>query len=150
MGELRMDLYRHTFNTEGDRNVIGDLHCNKKYFCHTLEDERRADGVKVYGETCIAPGVYKFKVTMSNRFKRLMIQILDVPQFEGIRMHGGNTSKDSHGCPLVAYNTDGKKIWGTAEKALTKWAIDGGGEGIIEIHDVPLTYDKIKKQLKTK
>ena len=142
MEDLKIKIYRHTFNTEGDRSVIGDLHAEGKFFCYTLEDELRADGVKVYGETCIDAGTYKFKVTMSPRFKRRMIAILDVPRFTGIRIHGGNKAKDTHGCPLVAFNTDYVKIWGTAEKKLLALVDEYGGEGEIEIINAPLSYDK--------
>ena len=143
---MELNLYRHTYNTKGDRNIIGDLFIDGVFFCHTLEDEKRADGLKVYGETAIPSGTYNIKVNMSNRFKRLMPLILDVPMFKGIRMHGGNTSKDSHGCPLVAFNTDYKKIWGTAEKKLT--SILKEAEFItISIEDRPLTYDKETKKL---
>lgn len=38
---------------------------------------------------------------MSSRFKRLMPGLLDVPQFSGIRIHGGNTHEDTEGCPLL-------------------------------------------------
>ena len=40
-------------------------------------------------------------------------------EFKGVRMHGGNRSKDTHGCPLVAFNRlDNDTIQGTAEKKL--------------------------------
>ena len=149
-----IELFRHTYNTEVDRNIIGDIHLTNKnetdsnYFCYSLEDEKRADGVKVYGKTAISDGKYKFKVTMSNRFKRLMILLIDVPDFSGVRIHGGNTSKDSHGCPLVAYKTNYVKIWSTAEKELTQWAIDNGGEGYIIIKDAFITYDRENKKIK--
>ena len=146
---MNLTIYRHTYNTEGDRNVIGDLFIDGVFFCHTLEDEKRADGVKEYGKTCIPDGKYFFEVTLSNRFKRKMILIKDVPMFSGIRMHGGNTSKDTLGCPLVAFNTDYKKIWGTAERKLTKIVMEAGGEGYITILDKPFTYDKVSKKLIT-
>lgn len=143
---MELNLYRHTYNTKGDRNIIGDLFIDGVFFCHTLEDEKRADGLKVYGETAIPSGTYNVKLTMSNRFKRLMPLIIDVPMFKGIRMHGGNTSKDSHGCPLVAFNTDYKKIWGTSERKLTA-KLKGADFITISIEDRPLTYDREKKQL---
>jgi hypothetical protein len=144
---MELNLYRHTYNTKGDRNIIGDLFIDGEFFCHTLEDEKRADGLKVYGETAIPTGVYNVKVTMSNRFKRLMPLLLDVEGFRGIRIHGGNTSKDTHGCPLVAFNTDYKRIWGTAEKKLT--AILKNAEYVtISIEDRFLSYDREKKQLR--
>jgi len=143
---MKINLYRHTYNTEGDKNIIGDLFIDDIFFCHTLEDEKRADGLKVYGETAIPTGTYNVKVTMSNRFKRLMPLLLDVPMFKGIRVHGGNDSSDTLGCVLVAFNTDYKRIWGTAEKKLTEKLKDA--EGItITIEDRFLTYDKDKKQL---
>ncbi len=143
---MELNLYRHTYNTKGDRNIIGDLFIDGVFFCHTLEDEKRADGLKVYGETAIPSGTYNVKVTMSNRFKRLMPLLIDVPMFKGIRMHGGNTSKDSHGCPLVAFNTDFKKIWGTAERKLTA-KLKEADFITISIEDRPLTYDKENKKL---
>lgn len=143
---MEINIYRHTYNTRGDRNIIGDLFINGEFFCYTLEDEKRADGLKVYGETAIPTGTYNVLVTKSNRFKRLMPLIIDVPMFSGIRIHGGNTSKDTLGCILVAFNTDYKKIWRTAERYLTKELKDA--ESItITIEDRCLTYDKEKKQL---
>ena len=143
---MELHIYRHTYNTKVDRNIIGDLFIDGVFFCHTLEDEKRADGLKVYGETAIPSGTYNVILSVSNRFKRLMPLLLDVPMFRGIRIHGGNTSKDSHGCPLVAFNTDYKKIWGTAEKKLTA-KLKEADFITISIEDRPLTYDKENKKL---
>jgi len=143
---MELNLYRHTYNTRSDRNIIGDLFIDGEFFCYTLEDERRADGVKVYGETAIPTGTYNVKLTKSNRFKRLMPLLLDVPLFKGIRIHGGNTSKDTLGCILVAFNTDYKKIWGTAEKYLTK-ELKEADYITITIEDRCLSYDKVNKKL---
>lgn len=143
---MELNLYRHTYNVKGDRNIIGDLFIDGVFFCHTLEDEKRKDGLKVYGETAIPAGIYNVKLTMSNRFKRLMPLLLDVEGFKGIRIHGGNTSKDTHGCPLVAFNTDYKKIWGTAEKKLTA-KLKEADFITISIEDRILSYDKENKKL---
>ena len=148
---MEINVYRHTYIVKGDRNIIGDLFIDGQFFCYTLEDERRPDGLKVYGETAIPVGTYNVKVTRSNRFKRLMPILLDVPMFSGIRIHGGNSSKDTLGCILVAFKTDYKRIWKTAEKFLTKElraAIDNDDFITITIEDRFLTYDKYKKQLK--
>jgi len=141
--KIHLDLYRHVYNTEGDRNIIGDLHIDNEFFCYTLEDEIRADGVKKYGVTAIKAGTYEIEVTYSPAFKRNLILIKNVPQFSGIRIHGGNTSKDSLGCILVAFQTDYKKIWKTSELALTQLVQAAGGKGTITIHNSPLSYDKV-------
>jgi len=143
---MNIVIYRHTPNIEVDRNIIGDLHIDGEFAnIYTLEDEIRPDGVKVYGKTAIQAGKYDVILTMSNRFGRLMPLLLDVEGFKGIRLHGGNTSKDSHGCPLIAFNTDYKRIWGTAEKKLTAKiaeAIDNGESVTLQINNSWLSYDK--------
>ena len=115
---MLLELKRIVYNTD-PRNTIGHLYIDGEFFCYTLEDEVRLRGHKVYGKTAIPTGTYKVIVDMSKRFRRYMPRILQVPDFTGVRLHGGNTAEDTHGCPLVAFNTDGKKIWGTAEKKLT-------------------------------
>ena len=149
MKRLDLNIKRYIANTEredGENNIIGDLLINGEFFCYVLEDQLRAKGEKVYGETCIPAGTYKVVVDMSNRFKRLMPRLLNVPMFEGVRIHGGNTAKDSHGCPLIAFNTDGLKIWGSAEKLLTKKLLlfledNPGGEIFLKIENSFLTYE---------
>lgn len=59
---------------------------------------------KVYGQTAIPTGEYQITITYSNRFKKLMPLLNNVPGFAGIRIHTGNTDKDSDGCILVGKN----------------------------------------------
>ena len=88
-----------------DSYTIGNLYVDSPVkFCDTLEDKVRPDGVKVYGETAIPAGKYKVIITWSNRFKRKLPLLLNVPGFEGIRIHPGNTAVDTHGCILVGVN----------------------------------------------
>jgi hypothetical protein len=125
MKKLNLKIVRHTYNnseaTGGQENTIGDFYIDGEFFCYSLEDRIRFE--KVYGKTAIPAGKYRVIVNRSNRFKRLMPLLLDVENFRGIRIHGGNTAEDSHGCPLIAFKTDKVKIWSTAEKKLTAYLI---------------------------
>ena len=81
--------------------TLGALFIDDHWQCHTLEDIIRPVGEKVYGETAIPAGRYKLVLSMSNRFKRILPEVLAVPEFTGIRIHAGNTAKDTEGCLLL-------------------------------------------------
>ena len=90
---------------------IGKLYVDGSYFCDTLEDFVRPEGSpKVYGKTAIPYGEYKVVMSFSNRFQRIMPEILDVPGFTGIRIHSGNTDADTSGCVLLGKNTERGKL----------------------------------------
>lgn len=82
--------------------TIGKLFVNGEYFCDTLEDRVRKE--KIAGKTAIDRGHYKIILNHSIRFERIMPLLLNVPEFEGIRIHPGNTDKDTSGCILVGLN----------------------------------------------
>ena len=82
-----------------EKSTIGELYVNGKFECYTLEDVERKE--KVYGETAIDKGTYQVVVTYSNAFKQNMPLLLNVPKFQGIRIHSGNTAKNTLGCILV-------------------------------------------------
>ena len=85
----------------------GSLFIDGEFECFTLEDVvREVPGVpvadwKIKGETAIPVGTYAVRLTMSNRFKKVLPLLIDVPGFEGIRIHPGNTDADTEGCILV-------------------------------------------------
>lgn len=85
--------------------TIGKLYIDGEYFCDTCEDTVRMDGKKIQGETAIPFGTYRVVITQSARFKKKLPELLDVPYFVGVRIHSGNTAKDSEGCILVGRNT---------------------------------------------
>lgn len=89
-----------------DTYTIGRLYIDGEYFCDTLEDKVRdlSQEKKVPGETAIPAGTYKVIVNDSPRFKRKLPRLLNVPHFDGILIHRGNTPEDTSGCILVGEN----------------------------------------------
>jgi hypothetical protein len=113
---MRITIERLTMTST---TTIGKMYLNGEYFGYTLEDVNR--DVKIKHQTCIPAGLYKVVLTVSNRFKRLMPLLIDVPNFKGIRIHGGNTHKNTSGCPMVAERRlNDNTIQGSLEKELTK------------------------------
>ncbi len=82
-----------------ENSTIGEMTIDGKFECYTLEDKER--DVKIKSETAIPKGTYKVIINQSNRFKRLMPLLLNVPNFEGVRIHAGNSNHDTEGCILV-------------------------------------------------
>lgn len=108
---MKLELHRRTL---GENATIGDLYVDGVFECHTLEDVARdlgPDGSgKVWGKTAIPAGTYKVVISMSPKFGHLMIRLLDVPFFDGILMHKGNTDENTEGCILVARDIAGPDL----------------------------------------
>lgn len=106
--------------------TIGRLFVDGFLFCNTLEDKDRGlkqtDSLsdikrrKVYQETAIPTGTYKVrmdvtspKYSASSWYYKLcqgkVPRLENVPGFEGILIHTGNTALDTAGCILVGKNT---------------------------------------------
>ena len=94
--------------------TLGELFLEGEHECFTLEDVVR--DVKVAGETAIPAGTYEIAVTYSNRFKRALPLLINVPGFEGIRIHSGNRASDTEGCILVG-RTQGTDFVGESRMA---------------------------------
>lgn len=94
-----------------EERTLGKLYINNEFFCDTIEDKYRdlSKEKKVYGKTCIPFGTYKVIINMSPKYGRLMPRLLDVPHFEGILIHSGNTEQDSAGC-VICGKRSGQKV----------------------------------------
>lgn len=89
--------------------TMGRLYVDDELECWVLEDPVRA-GPKVDGDTAIPAGTYEVAITFSNRFHRPLPLLKDVPGFEGIRIHPGNTTHDTRGCLLVGMERVGATV----------------------------------------
>src|SRR5574343_476578 len=113
----RLSVRRKWFS---DRSTIGELHIDGEFFCYTLEDAERME--KIAGETAIPPGEYEVRMTYSPRFKQAMPVLLDVPNFEGVRIHWGNTPDDTEGCLLLG-TSRGVDFVGNSREAFNNFMV---------------------------
>lgn len=103
-----------TRNWRKDTYTIGRIYTNGNFFCNSLEDKDRGlmqgmpletlKKMKVQDQTAIPVGTYRLRVTMSPRFKRELVEVVDVPAFTGIRFHRGVNENHTSGCVLTGMN----------------------------------------------
>ena len=126
--------------------TIGKMYINGEYFCDTLEDTDRGlkqdmplselKELKEYGRTAIPTGEYVLTTEYSNRFEKMLPLIHNVPAFEGVRIHSGNTHEDTEGCILVGKNRAKGKVLDSRKTMSEFMRIIGYSECVI--------YDRIK------
>ena len=101
---------------------------------YTLEDTLRLCGPKVPGKTAIPAGTYVVTIEPSHHFKRLLPRLHNVPGFEGVLIHGGNTEADTEGCILVAKSRlKDEKIYNSQSANLVQALQNYGGTHTIKV-----------------
>lgn len=102
---MKIEVKRRALRPE---YTIGSMYIDGQYFCDTLEDTVRA--VKIKHETAIPEGTYQVILNRSPKFGRDLPRLLEVPGFDGILIHRGNTAADTSGCILVGENRVAGKV----------------------------------------
>ena len=105
--------------------TVGSLYVDGAWVAHTLEDEvREIEGQpvsawKIHGKTAIPSGEYVVTMEDSPRFGPDTLTLNDVPGFQYIRIHAGNTSADTEGCILLGLRaTECTLVGGTSRPAV--------------------------------
>lgn len=136
----------------GKEFTEGSISINGEHECFTVEDtDRKLEDLgcvgKVQDKTCIPRGRYKVTISKSERFSKLrgvptyLIEVLNVPCFKGIRIHSGNSAKDTEGCIIVGRtNKSDTDNWVSESKVAyealhrkVKQALSAGEEVFLEV-----------------
>jgi len=108
--KMKLEVFRYSSQKDSTNGLLFDVTTDRKFLCYTLEDEHRNEKIK--GETRIPAGTYKitlrtvggFHTKYEKKYGSLhkgMLWVRDVPGFEYILIHTGNTDEHTMGCLLV-------------------------------------------------
>ena len=115
---MKLEVLRISSQSDSTNGILFDTTNGRKFLAYTLEDEYRE--TKVKGETRIPAGTYKIKLRKEGGFHgryttkygsmhKGMLHVQDVPGFDYILIHTGNTDEHTDGCLLVG-NTQTENI----------------------------------------
>ena len=121
--------------------TLGRLYINGVMGYQTLEDcDRKLEsgGLKIPKKTAIPRGTYPVIIDFSQRFQKEMLHVTNVPFFDGIRIHAGNSAEDTEGCILVGMGRTIDRLFNsqTAIDALYRTIddeLEAGGHAMLEV-----------------
>jgi hypothetical protein len=107
---MKLEVLRFSSQKDSTNGILFDITNGRKFLCYTLEDEHRY--VKEYGETRVPAGTYNITLRTVGGFHgrylkkygemhKGMLWVREVPNFEYILIHTGNTDEHTAGCLLL-------------------------------------------------
>lgn len=119
---MKLEVLRFSSQKDSTSGLLFDVTDGRREFlCYTLEDEHRELDKKVMGETRVPAGTYKITLRTvggfhgrylskyGSDFHKGMLWVRDVPGFEYILIHTGNTDEHTAGC-LIVGNTQSSNL----------------------------------------
>lgn len=145
---MKLEVIRYHTSDDYTLGMLLDVTEGRKFLCYTLEDEYREE--KVMHETRIPAGTYKITLRtvggFHSRYEKKygsmhkgMLWVRDVPGFEYILIHTGNTDEHTSGCLLVGNSSDYKGFIGSSVDAY-KRVYPGIAAALESGEDVEITY----------
>lgn len=108
-------------------STIGEMYIDGEFFCFTLEPPVMPVPVK---PRAIPEGTYRLTLRESDKFKRILPHVENVPDFIGIMIHNGNVPADTEGCCLVG-NSRGTNFIGNSKVTLLRLLMRLGFTGVV-------------------
>ena len=116
---MKLEVLRVSSQKDSTNGLLFDITKDRKFLCYTLEDEKRDD--KIMHETRIPAGTYKIKLRTVGGFHskyvkkygsmhKGMLHVQDVPGFEYILIHTGNTDEHTSGCLIVGDSQENNQL----------------------------------------
>jgi|TARA_R110000787_G_scaffold217275_1_gene326121 hypothetical protein len=116
---MKLQVLRFSSGSDSTNGLLLDVTEGVKFLAYTLEDEYRKE--KKSKETRIPAGTYEIKLRdeggfhqkYSKRYPNMhrgMLHIIDVPNFEYILIHTGNTDEHTAGCLLVGDSQQNNQV----------------------------------------
>ena len=116
---MKIEVLRVSSEADSTSGLVFDVTDGRKFLCYSLEDEYRND--KVMHETRVPAGTYKILlrkeggfhgryVKKYGDFHKGMLHVQDVPGFEYILIHTGNTDEHTSGCLIVGDSQENNQL----------------------------------------
>jgi len=116
---MKLEILRISSDVDSSSGLVFDITDGRKFLCYSLEDEYRND--KVMHETRVPAGTYQIQLRKVGGFNakytkkygdfhKGMLHVQDVPGFEYILIHTGNTDEHTSGCLIVGDSQENNQL----------------------------------------